>query len=95
MHVLRPRPRQLVDLAYVSGRTCQDDRGDLRHIPSVNRRSSAGAEGQPDCGVPGDRFSGPSQEEGILEEDRGAKMHDRQPGPVQHLLAQPMLPLLG
>ena len=46
MHVLRPRVGQLVDLADVSGRTCWDGSGDLRHIPSVGsqrcRQSSCG-----------------------------------------------------
>jgi len=31
----------------------------------------------------------------MLQEDRGAQMHDGQSGPVQHLLGQPMLALLG
>jgi hypothetical protein len=54
MHVLGPRPGQFIDLADVSGRIRQDGRDYLRHIMSVNRRRSPGAEGQPDRGVPGD-----------------------------------------
>ena len=36
-----------------------------------------------------------AEEEEVLEEDRGSDMHDGQARPVQHLLGQPMLPLLG
>src|SRR6266853_4882973 len=36
-----------------------------------------------------------SEKKGVLEEDRGPDMDDGQSGPVQHLLAKPMLPLLG
>ena len=95
LHVLRPGTGQLVNLAEVSGGICQDDCGDFRHIPGVNRRRAPGAEGEPYRAVPGDGFSSPGQEEGILEEYRGAQMDDGQSGPVQHLLGQPVLPLLG
>ena len=61
---------------------------------SIGRRPP-GAERQPDRAVPGDRFGGPGREEEVLEEDRRPDVHDGQPGPVQHLLGQPMLPLLG
>jgi hypothetical protein len=55
-HILRARPGQFVNLADVTARTCQDGGDDLRHILSVDRRRSPGAEGQPDRRVPADRF---------------------------------------
>jgi pimeloyl-ACP methyl ester carboxylesterase len=50
---------------------------------------------KPDRAVIGDRFRSPVGEEGVLEEDRRSDVYNGQSGPVQHLLAEPMLPLLG
>ena len=94
MHVLRPWPGQFVDLSDVTGRTGQNGRNNLSHIPGVDGRRFPGTERQPDGGVPDNRFGGPVQEEGVLEEGRGSDVDHGQPGPVQHLLPEPMLPLL-
>ena len=94
-HVLRSRPGQFVNLADMSGWIRQDDCDHFRHIPSVGRRGPSGAERQPDRAVLGNRLGSPVGEEGVLEKDCRPDLHDGQSGPVQHLLAEPMLLLLG
>jgi hypothetical protein len=92
VHVLRPRTGELVDPAQVRLRVGEDGRDDPRDINRGNRRGLAPPERQFDAASVADGRTGEGEK--ALQEHRRPDGDDRQAGPRERLLAEPVLPLL-
>ena len=93
LHVLRPRTGELVDPAQVRPRVGEDGSDDPGDISRGNRIGLAPPERQFDAASVPDGRTGEGEEE-ALQEDRRSNGDDRQAGPREGLLTEPVLPLL-
>ncbi len=93
-HVHRPWSGQLVDVADVPSRIPEHGGGHPRDIADRDGRCTPGSEGQGERSVPLDRLCRERGEERVVEERGGPDMNHRQSRPGQHLLGQPVQPLL-
>ena len=94
VQILRARSGQLIDLADMGSGINENGRHHFCHILGGNRGRAPRAKRKPDGAVAGDLLSRPIQKEKVLLKDGRPHMYDRQSGPVQGLLGEPMLPLL-
>src|SRR5882724_1121757 len=93
MHVLRPRAGEFVYPAQVRPRVGEDSSDDPSDISRGDRRGLAPPERQFNAASVADGRADEAEEE-ALQEDRRPDGDDRQAGPPERLLAEPVLPLL-
>src|SRR5215472_6725295 len=93
VHVLRPRTGELVYPAQVWPRVGEDGSDYPSDISRGNRIGLAPPERQLDAASIADARTGEGEEE-ALQEHRRPDGDDRQAGPRERLLAEPVLPLL-
>src|SRR5215467_3124845 len=86
IHVLRSGAGQLQDPPDARSRVGQDSSDDPRDVAGRDRRGAAGPEGEPDRAAVGNGMRGHGHEQRIVQEESWANVHDRKPGPVEHLL---------
>src|SRR5690349_4987418 len=94
MHVLRPWTGEFVDPAQVRPRVGEDGSDYPSDINCGNRRGFASSERQFDAVPVADTRTDETEEE-ALQEHRWPDGDNRQAGPGECLLAEPVLPLLG
>jgi hypothetical protein len=94
VHVLRPRTGELVDPSQMRPRVVEDGNDHASDVRRSDGIRLAFPERQLDAASVADAGSG-EREEKALQEDRRPDRDDRQAGPRERLLAEPVLTLLG